>query len=266
MSEVVFLVAVVAVLSILPPLLLYYLATRPRVVPRLASFGKINALEVVGILFSLNLAFLCNEIWQNREVASSAMARESEALRNLGRIAANIPDRGGMPILVAARQYLEVAIRVDFPAAAAAERAPSTKPQTSSLPALIALSDTLLDGAMLEKMHPAVRTLALTQLATIRDKRLERVTLSDFEADRVKWLALAFLQFMTLVALFFMHAQNARAILVATLIFLLSVNPFVAVLYMSQSPFAGLNPLTSTRLEEARERLVALEAGIKTPK
>ena len=265
MGEITIIVLIVVAASIFPALFLYWIATRPRVAARLSTLGSILVLEVVGILFSLNLAFLCNEIWQNREAAGAAIARESEALRNLGRIAANIPDRGGMPVLAAARQYADAAIRIDFPNAPAAQAAQPAKHENSSLPALIVLSDTLLDGKTLEKMHSAIQPLALAQLATIRDKRLERVALSDFEADRVKWLSLLFLQMMTLVALFLAHAQNARAILVATLIFLLSVNPFVAVLYMSQSPFAGLNPLTSSRLEEARDRLIALEAGIKAP-
>ena len=256
---------IVLVASIVPPLLLFWLATKTRLAGWLASIGKTDILGVVGILFSLNLAFLCNEIWQNREVAGTAMARESEALRNLGRIAANIPDRGGQPIITAARHYLDVSIRADFPAAAPSPDNAPGKQEKSSLPALIALSDTLLDGVTLEKIHPAVRQFALNQLATIRDKRLERVTLSSFEADRVKWLSLIFLQLMTLIALVLINAQNARAMLVATLLFLLSVNPFVAVLYMSQSPFDGLNPLTSTRLEEARERLTALERGVKLP-
>ncbi len=265
MNELLLIVVIVAAASILPPLFLYWVAARPRLVPYFVSFGNIEAslFGVVGVLFSLNLAFICNEIWQNRELATAAMSREGEALRNLARIAANIPNRGGLPILTAARQYLEVVVHVDFPLASAPQETRSDAPEASSLPALIALSDTLLDGNTLEKIHPAVRSLALGQLAAVRDKRLERVALTNFEANRVKWLALIFLQAMVVVAIFFVHARNPLSVLVATMVFLVSVNPFVTILYMSQSPFVGLNPLTSVRLDAALERLIVLEASVK---
>ena len=80
---------------------------KPTTISCLASLAFMGTMNV---LFSLKLAFVCNEIWQNRESAKAAMSREAEALRNIGWIASNIPQQGGVPILAAANHYLEVGL------------------------------------------------------------------------------------------------------------------------------------------------------------
>jgi len=256
-----FAVAVSVAATIVPAALFAFIASR---CPRLHGYEiQPPIIGAIGVLFSLNLAFICNEIWQNREIANTAMAREGDAIRNLARIAANVPDNGGLTVIKAARQYLEVSRQTDFPLATNSAAASGPDGAASSLPALIALSDTVFAGETLERIHPALRPLALAQVATVRDKRLERLALANFEANRVKWLALIFLQFMTVVAIFWVHVKNPRAMFAAIAVFLAAVNPFVTVLYMSQSPFAGLNPLTSARLDAALERLVEIEATLE---
>jgi len=219
---------------------------------------------LMSVLFSLNLVFVCNEIWQNREAAKTAMSREAEALRNIGRIASNIPERGGVPILEAARQYLEVVSQVDFPKVTAIGPAASLSSlDKSSLPAVIKLSDAVLDGGTLDKMHAAIRPLLLAQLTTVRDKRLERVTLTNIEPNAVKWLSLLFLEFMALISIAVVHITNGRALLVTCFIFLSGINPFLAALYASQSPFSGINPLNDSALAAAHDRLKSMEEVYK---
>lgn len=221
-------------------------------------------MSVMSVLFSLNLVFLCNEIWQNRELANTAMSREAEALRNIGRIASNIPERGGVHILEAARQYLEVVSQVDFPKNSAIEPAASLATlEKSSLPAVIKLSDAILDGGTLDKLHAAIRPLLLAQLSTVRDRRLERVNLTNVKPNVVKWLSVFFLEFMALISIAVVHITNGRALLVSCFIFLSAINPFLVTLYFSQSPFSGINPLDDTALEAAHDRLKSMEEVYK---
>jgi len=74
-------------------------------------------------------------------------------LRNIGRIASNVPERGGLPIIEAARQYLEAVSEFDFAKDSASADLVSL--DNSSLPAVINLADVILDDSNLDKIRPA---------------------------------------------------------------------------------------------------------------
>lgn len=249
--------------STLVPLALWWLSERSRWSPFFQSFAGVHAtfVGVMSVLFSLNLVFICNEIWQNREAAKTAMLREAEALRNIGRIAYDIPNGGGMRILEVTREYLEVVCQFDFPKEnSALKQTASPSTNYSTMPAMVKLSDVILDGHTLDKMHSALRPVLLSQLFAVRDKRLEIDALRNIEPNMVKWLSLIFLGVMAFATVFVIHISKGRALLVACFIFLAGVNPFLAVLYDSQSPFAGIYPLDDGPLEAAFELLKNLEA------
>jgi len=247
---------------ILPPLALWWLSQRSRLSPLLHSLtGVVNTfISTISVLFALNLVFVCNEIWQNRELAKAAMSREAEALRNIGRISTNIPERGGVLILEAAREYLDAVRQFDFPNDKVI--GPTTSLSSlndSSLPAVIKLSDAILNGETLDKIHPAIRPLLLAQLSTVRDKRLERVALVNIEPNFLKWSLLVFLEFMALITIAMIHIKSGRPLLVASFIYLSSINPILFVLYASQSPFSGIDPLNGSALAAASDRLKSME-------
>jgi len=248
---------------ILPPLAVWWLSQRSRLSPFLHSLAGVSApfMGVMSLLFSLNLVFVCNEIWQSRERAELAMSREAEALRNIGRIASNVPERGGLPIMEAARQYLEAVIEFDFAKDSASADLVSL--DKSSLPAVINLADVILDGSNLDKIRPAVRTLLITQLTVARDNRLERVALQKITPNKVKWFSLLFLEFAALLGIAVVHVVNGRALLVACFIFLGGTNPFLAALYSSRSPFSGIDPLHNKALAAALDRLKSMEEVYK---
>ena len=251
---------------VLPPVALWWLSQRSKFSPFLHGLATVEPpfMGVMGVLFSLNLVFVCNEVWQSRETAKLAMLRESEALFNIASIAANIPGRGGIPLMEAAREYAEAAIAFDFPRGGApAEGAAPTSLTRSSLPAIDQLTRVILDVAVLEKMHAAVRSQLLSQLETVRDKRLERLVLTEIAPNKVKWLLLVFLGFVTLLSIALVHITNARALLVACLVYVFAINSFIGSLYYCQSPFAGFDPLTDSRLAMTLVRLRSMEQSCK---
>ena len=131
------------------------------------------------------------------------------------------------------------------------------------MPAVIKLSDVILNGETLDKIHVAIRPVLLAQLSAVRDKRLERITLVNIEPNIVKWLSLLFLEFMALISIAVVHITNGRALLVSCFIFLSGINPFLAALYASQSPFSGINPLNGSALAAASDRLKSMEEVYK---
>ncbi len=201
---------------------------------------------------------------QSRDAAILAMSREAEALRNIGRIAANIPDHGGLPVFTAAHQYLHATIENDFqkhPLVFTKGMPPRS--DKTSLPALVILSDVILSSKFLERLDPIIKTMLIAQLAIVRDKRLDRVALLTLRPNRVKWISLIFLEVMSLFSIALVHITNGRALLAACLLYLGTVNPFVLTLYSSQWPFSGIDPLHPIALTAALERLESMEAVYK---
>lgn len=250
------------VIAILLPWALWWLSQRSAIAPFIRSLEGVQAafIGVMSMLFSLNLVFVCNEIWQAREMAKSAMSREADGLRNIGRIASNIQAHRGALILQRAREYLEIVQEVDFPADTheGLKGGPKSK-SSSSLKGVIALSDAILKDDTLGRLSPVVQQLLVSQLTVVRDKRLERLALANFTPNRVKWMALIFLEFMALLSIALVHVGNGRALFAACFVFLIGVNPFLTVLYNCQSPFSGIDPLRSSTLVEALGRLRSME-------
>jgi hypothetical protein len=63
-------------LSILPPVAIWWLSSFLRSLDGVQS----QFMNIIGVLFGLNLVFVCNEIWQSREAATLAMSREAEGI------------------------------------------------------------------------------------------------------------------------------------------------------------------------------------------
>lgn len=250
----------------LPPMALWWLTQRSRWAPFFRSLAGVGLpfVGLMGVLFSLNLVFVCNEIWQTREAAKSAMSREGEAIRNLSRIAAGMPSNSGADILKAAREYLEATNELDFNATAlAATSGQLAASEKSSLAAVIKFTEAVLNEETLERLHPSIRPIMLAKLTTVRDKRLERLSYLSIEPSRVKWLALLYLEFMTLIGIALVHITAGRALFVASFVYLAGVNPFLLALYASKSPFSGLDPLTNVTLLTAQARISDMEALYK---
>jgi hypothetical protein len=254
----------VLVASILPPIAIWWLSQRSRLAPFLRSLEGVQSqfMGLMGVLFGLNLIFVCNEIWQSRDAAVLAMSREAEALRNIGRIAANIPDHAGVTVFAAARQYIQVTIEHDFQRPTSLLLS-TPRSDEASLPALITLSDVILRSKASESLDPVLNAMLVAQLTTVRDKRLDRVALLTLHPNRIKWTLLIFLEVMSLLSIALVHVTNGRALLAACLLYLLTVNPFLLTLYSSQWPFSGIYPLPPRALTAALERLSSMEAAYK---
>ena len=246
----------------LPPIILWWFSQRSKLTPFFHSLAGVAPpfIGLPGMLFSLNLAFVCNETWQYREIAKSAMSHEADALRNIGRIASNIPEQGGLPIFDAVRQYLDATCNFDFPEDAAVLTNKSIAQLNNSS---ANLSNTILDSKNLDKLLPSIQQALITQLTVVRNKRLERIGLLNIEKSKTKWISLIYLEVITLLSIFVVHITNGRALLMASFLFLGGVNPFIFAIYSSQSPFSGLNPVNHRILIDALDRIKSVEEEYK---
>ena len=102
---------------VIPPMFLWWVTQRSRLAPFFRGTTGIATtfMATMSVLFVLNLVFICSDVWKTRESAKLALSRETDALGNIASIAANVPQRGGVPLIEAAREYTEAAIAFDFP-------------------------------------------------------------------------------------------------------------------------------------------------------
>jgi hypothetical protein len=79
--------------------------------------------------------------------------------------------------------------------------------------------------------------LMLQKAADLRNDRDLRISLSQTHINPLKWLGMAFLGLLTLLSVAVVHAENAKAALVATLLFALAAAPTAAIVLVQGNPF-----------------------------
>ena len=268
MIKMIIIALLLAISVILPPFMLWWLSQKSKLTPFFHSLAGVVPpfIGLPGMLFSLNLAFICNETWHYREAAKSAMSHEAEALRNIGRIASNITDHAGLPVFDATLRYLEATCNFDFPVTDGTvyQSSNSTQSIDASVTANANLSDVILNSQSLSKLQPSIQHALIDQLSIVRSNRLERIALINIEASKIKWILLIYLELITLLSIFAVHVTNGRAFLVASFIFIGGVNPFLFAVYLSQSPFAGLYPVSHKVFIETLDRIKVVEEVYKS--
>lgn len=248
--------AILVTSIILPSFAIWWLTQRSKYTTFFHSLNGVapNFMSVIGLVFGLNIAFLSNEVWITREAAKVGMSYESQSLRNITRVSTSIPDLGGLAIIEAVKNYLEAVVSADNRAV--------TK-DNSSLPALIKLSDAILNRENMEKVYPSFRQMLLAELKIVRDRSIERTAFIQTKPNKTKWLLVILLESVTLITIAVCHITTGRALVVASFLFLSSVNTYLMVLYSTQSPFSGLDRLNNSAFIKALDRVKSMEEVYK---
>ena len=187
-------------------------------------------INIIGVLFGLTLAFLANDTWSAHDRAMNAVYKEADALRSLMVFSGKLPEPMGTQFRADLANY----------ANASADEWTNLAHRTSS-PAVSARADHLLttigSAAMLTAVGDNVQALMLRKASDIRDERDLRIGLSQTHINPLKWLGMAFLGLVTLISVAVVHADNARAAMVAILLFALAAAPTAAIVLIQGNPF-----------------------------
>jgi len=198
-----------------------------------------NFLSVVGVLFALNLVFLANDTWHAHDQALDAVYKEAGALRSIVALAERLPPAIRGKVDAGVRTYARLATAAEWPLLAERRSSPEAAGEL----------DTLLGQLASEEVGQAlgssVHTLILQQAVQVRTLRDLRVALSQTHVNPLKWLGMAFLGLLMMVSIVMVHVDQARAELLAVLLFAAAAAPTAAIVLVQGNPFQEPTAVTS---------------------
>ena len=86
---------------------------------------------------------------------------------------------------------------------------------------------------------------------TLRASRDQRIGLSQTHVNPLKWLGMAFVGFLTLLAVWVAHADNAKAALVAIVLFACAAAPTSVIVLIHGNPFQPPSAVSPAPIVEA---------------
>jgi hypothetical protein len=199
-------------------------------------------INIIGVLFGLTLAFLANDTWSAHDRTTNAVYKEADALRSLAALSTGLPEQTRNALRAALTEYRAASVEEW---AFLARRTPSARTGAGA--------DRLLTLIMARETREAagdtVQALMLRNVTDIRVERDVRISLSQTHVNPLKWLGMAFLGFVTLLSVAVVHAENARAALVAMVLFACAAAPTAAIVLVQSNPFqppsaVSFEPLT----------------------
>ena len=200
--------------------------------------------NVMGVLFGLTLAFLSNDTWSAHDRARSAVLREADALRGLDVLAEGLAGGARAEMRLAIAAYLNAAV-AEWPALAHSTSDSAVREASDRLLALAAAPATLT------ALGAPAQGAMLAAVAAIRESHDARIGLSRTHVNPMKWLGMAFLGFLTLVAIAAIHVETPRIALAAMTIFGLAAAPTAALVLIHGNPFQPPSAVTPTPIKEA---------------
>jgi hypothetical protein len=212
---------------------LLWLSQCSRMAPLIRSFRGIapNYLSVIGVLFALNLVFLANDTWHAHDRALDAVVQEAGALHSIMALSRPLPEPTRIKVETAVRGYAGLTATAEWPLLAHRGSSQAASDQLDTLLALLASDEV---GQVLS---PGVHALILRQAIAVRNTRGERLALSQTHVNPLKWLGMAFLGFVMMIAIVMVHVDQARAEALAILLFAIAAAPTAAIILVQGNPF-----------------------------
>lgn len=214
-------------------------------------------LNVLGVLFALNLAFLANDTWNAYDRALAAVNREADALRSIVILAGRLPAQDTARLRQAAHRYAGEIV-AEWPLLARRQTSPGAEKTADDLLAL--LSNPRVTAESGQSASQAEIGLALS----IRDGRETRLSLSQTHVNPLKWAVMAFLGFLTMLSVALIHIGAPDPMLVAVTIFALASAPTAAIVLVHGNPFQPPTAVSPTPLVELMEFLNAEDPSPRT--
>lgn len=226
-----------------------WLVHRSRLAAVIHSFRGLSPpfLSVVGVLFALNLAFLANDTWNAHDRARDAIHQEAGALRALAAAAAVLAGPDGNRVAAALDGYVRRVVDDEWPQLARRGSSPAADRALNDILAAVATAE----GAVAAALKPSM----LQALQNIRSVRGIRVALSQTHVNPLKWLGMAFLGLVTIIAIVMVHIDLPRAGFLAVMVFATASVPTAVIVLVQGNPFQPPTTVTVTPIAEVSEPL-----------
>ena len=184
----------------------------------------------VAVLFGLFAAFLANDVQQQNEDLKAAIFREADGLRTIMRLGEAL-GAPGAPVAEAAVGYLQSVLDDEW----AAMRDRSDAPE--DLSAVRMLTQAILAPELAAAAPAAVHTAMLDALVQAKEARLERITMSDRDDDRLDWYAMLVLGLLTQVAVAVVQLEKMRPQALALFVFTTAFAATVVLIGLAERSF-----------------------------
>lgn len=204
----------------------------------------------VSLLFGLFLAFLASDVWERKTEGSRAVIAERNALAALVALAsANAPEAG--KINQAAANYLSAVIQDEWR---------QMRKQQSSSETADRLNQLLISVASRSSHYPAgVHNAMLQKTLAGREARSTRLSLSNDQAETLKWLSVLLLAFMSQIAIAAVHLDRTVPQRTALAIFTLAAVLTICVVAAYERPFDGPISVPPDPLTELLQAILPVE-------
>src|SRR5262245_36309918 len=191
-------------------------------------------LPVLGVLFALLVGFIAVEVWNTFDKAKTAVFTEASALRAVVLLARNFPDEQRTRIDALVNRHIEVAIQQEWPEMAhqQATLSPLATHMLEALHNAFALKPA-------DDSQQAAKPEIIRAIRTALDARRQRIVISQSAVGPVKWMALLFQAFCTLVAIAMVHADNRRACALTLTLFATGAALSMLLIAAYSRPFTG---------------------------
>jgi Protein of unknown function (DUF4239) len=209
-------------------------------------------LPVLGVLFALLVGFIAVEVWNSFDKAKTAVATEASALRAVVLLARNFSDEQRTRIDALINRHIEVAIQQEWPDMAHRQATLSPLPMN-----LIEALQNAFALKLADDSQRAAQPEMIRALSSALDARRQRIVISESSVGAVKWVAILFQAFCTLVAIAMVHADNRRACAITLTLFATGVALSVLLIAAYSRPFTGEISVTPELLKQ----VIATEAS-----
>lgn len=200
--------------------------------------------NVVGVLFALTLAFLANDTWNAHDRATNAVFQEAGALRNILALSRHLPDPTRARVDEAVQTYVRLSVSEEWPRLADRHGSPATSES------LAALLEVLSGPDVARALNATSHAQVLEQAVTVRTAREQRMALSQTHVNPLKWLGMAFLGLLTMVAIAMVYVDQPKAELLAVLLFAAAAAPTAAIVLVQGNPYLEPSAVKPTPLAE----------------
>jgi hypothetical protein len=186
----------------------------------------------VSVLFALLTGFLAGDVIDRNRQAVRAVQAESSALANLNALTRAAPNDIAA-IREAMRDYIDAVVNDEWVKMAAERPSPKTDAAFAAL--LRTIADPGVATTVGRALHDEMINISLQEAAA----RSDRLALSAYQSDDVKWATVLFLCLMTQIAIGAVHLERWRAHIAALTIFTVAAIVSLSLIAIQEDPFNG---------------------------
>jgi hypothetical protein len=205
---------------------------------------------VVGILFGLLTGFLANDIGDRNKQAARAVLSEANALHDAFTL--SIASYSDMTtIRTALRNYTQSALQEEWPQIYEMGRVGKTEAAFEDL--LREVSNPGIPRVAGQAVHSAL----MSAVSRVGIARSERLAIAGDETNRIKWITVFVLGFLTQVAVGLVHLEKPRAQGAALTLFSIAIVIVLGLVGIQEQPFAGSIQVSPAPLQEFLDTMAA---------